>query len=201
MSAFPGHEHATAVGHAFSAPCLPVDVLIVDGVRNCRHWRGGVEGRRWLCFGSAVTFAARFPCSPFLAARHQRDEAQGKQQQQQQQQQMSRARSYTHASLWQAGSGRRGERQYGGKFAGEVVGVGVDVVGRATTGRIGCDVRAMQDTADRRTARKQGLWSATLAGAATTQAARWAAGDSLDGLVWGLRSSRTFVVGPGSMQR
>jgi len=26
-------------------------------------------------------------------------------------------------------------------------------------------------------------------------------GDSLDGLVWGLRSSRTFVVGPGSMQR
>jgi len=91
-----------------------------------------------------------------------------------------------------------------GGFAGEVVGVGVVVVGRVLLQgeNIGCDVRAMQDTADRRTARKQGLWSATtLAGAATAQAARWAAGDSLDGLVWGLRSSRTFVVGPGSMQR
>lgn len=52
----PRHENDTAVvGAALSAPCLPVQrVLVLDGGSDGRHWRGGrgVVGSRRACSGT-----------------------------------------------------------------------------------------------------------------------------------------------------
>ncbi|KAK1909316.1 hypothetical protein P3342_011395 [Pyrenophora teres f. teres] len=80
-------------------------------------------------------------------------------------------------------------------FAGDVVGVGVRVgvgVGVGVVGRVllqGERVRRQDDARHCRQAHgteSNVCGSTTLAGAATAEAAGWAAGDSLDGLVWGV---------------
>ena len=113
---------------------------------------------------------ARFPCSPFLAARHQRDRPESKQRGGRER---CRSRSCTRASRWDAA--KRGVSQNQGRRGCAVVVCRVLFVG------IPCDVRAMQGAAVGRTARQQGRQSARVAGEAADQAARWAVVGGIDG--------------------